>query len=74
MNAIGTLIVVGLPVAAKRAPWRTSTRQAVISGDKPVFDAAVADFAEAYAALNAADYQRLLAAIDAGELPCVHDR
>ena len=38
-------------------------------GTKPVFDRAVTEFASAYAEQNQRDYEAVVAAIDAGELP-----
>ena len=41
-------------------------------GNGDTFDHAVADFAEGYADLNAADHAALLAAIESGRLPATH--
>ena len=52
---------------------RTGDRFAIAAymGETDEFDKAIAKFARAYAKQNEADYQRFLAALDAGELPKV---
>jgi uncharacterized protein (DUF2252 family) len=53
-----------------RAHARSGDRIAIASylGAGPVFDEAVADFADAYADQNERDYEELLQAVDAGEV------
>jgi uncharacterized protein (DUF2252 family) len=53
-----------------RAHARSGDRIAIASylGRGPVFDEAVADFAESYADQNERDYEELLRAVDAGEV------
>jgi hypothetical protein len=69
----GTLEVYGEICASTlaRAHARSGDAIAIASylGTKPVFDRAVTEFASAYAEQNQRDYEVVVAAIDAGELP-----
>ena len=56
------------PSLARTPDRATGSRIAAYLGKSDRFEESIADFAEAYAAQNDADYQALMAAIDSGRL------